>query len=107
MYAIPVTLVVRIILIFDMAKLSSILNLSELESVPNGCAVAYGHFDTIHTGHIRYLRHAKTLGTSLIVALQGDSSVPGQNLQFNAYERADALSLLGIADYIIILNDIS
>ena len=106
MHAILVTLVIRIVLFLDMDILTTILNVSELKLVPHGCAVAYGHFDTIHTGHIRYLRHAKTLGTSLIVALQGDSSFPGQNLQFSAQERSEALSLLGIADYIIVLNNI-
>ena len=34
--------------------------------------LAYGHFDTIHAGHIRYLKHAKTLADTLIVAVQGD-----------------------------------
>ena len=35
----------------------------------NGC------FDLIHAGHIRYLQQAKTLGRSLVVGLNSDSSV--------------------------------
>ena len=39
----------------------------------SGCVLAYGHFTTIHPGHIRYLRsHARDLGSDLVVALEGD-----------------------------------
>ena len=30
--------------------------------------LGYGHFTTIHPGHIRYLKHAKSLGNTLIVS---------------------------------------
>ena len=30
-----------------------------------GCVLVYGHFSTIHPGHIRYLRHARNLGKQL------------------------------------------
>ena len=33
-----------------------------------GCALAYGHFNTIHPGHIRYLRHARGLAEKLVVS---------------------------------------
>ncbi len=67
-----------------------------------GCVLAYGHFSTIHPGHIRYLRHARSLGSRLVVALVGDHS--GTNFPFNQQERADALSLLGIADGVLLLD---
>ena len=35
--------------------------------------VCYGHFNVIHPGHLRYLKYARSLGDSLIVALQPDS----------------------------------
>ena len=48
---------------------SAIINikdvLEEKESI-----LAYGHFSTIHPGHIRYFKHAKGLGGKLIIALQ-------------------------------------
>ena len=71
----------------------------------NGCVLAYGHFTTIHPGHIRYLRHARELGPDLVVALVGD----GPNDQpspypFSQAERAEALSLLGLADSILLLE---
>lgn len=67
-----------------------------------GCVMAYGHFSTIHPGHIRYLRHAKNLGKPLIIALIGDDD--GCNYPFNQKERAEALSLLGIADAVLQLK---
>ena len=60
-----------------------------------GCVLAYGHFNTIHPGHIRYLRHARGLGEQLVVALIGDTPT---KFTFQQQERAEALSLLGIAD---------
>jgi len=70
-----------------------------------GCVLAYGHFTTIHPGHIRYLRHARNLGASLAVALVGDGP-PDQPspYAFRQAERAEALGLLGIADAIVLLQ---
>ena len=68
------------------------LSLNEADSW-HGCVLAYGHFNTIHPGHIRYLRHARGLGKNLVVALIGD----GKNrYTFTQQERAEALSLLGL-----------
>ena len=64
------------------------------------CVLTYGHFTTIHPGHIRYLRHARGLGEQLIVALIGDGET---KFAFQQEERAEALSLLGIADAILLL----
>ena len=66
-----------------------------------GCALAYGHFNTIHPGHIRYLRHARGLGEQLVVALIGDGKT---RYAFQQQERAEALSLLGIADALMLLE---
>ncbi len=66
------------------------------------CVLTYGHFSTIHPGHIRYLRHARNLGGQLVVALIGDSN--GLNYPFTQQERAEALCLLSIADAVLQLN---
>ncbi len=66
-----------------------------------GCVLAYGHFSTIHPGHIRYLRHASGLGEQLVVALIGDDKT---SYPFPQQERAEALSLLGIADAVLLLQ---
>ena len=67
-----------------------------------GCVLAYGHFSTIHPGHLRYLRHARGLGERLVVALIGDAS--NTDYPFSQAERAEALTLLGIADGVLLLH---
>ena len=42
-----------------------------------GGTLAYGHFTTIHAGHIRYLNYAKKLGKRLIIALLPDINIEG------------------------------
>ena len=64
--------------------------------------LGYGHFNTIHAGHIRYLRYAKSLGDSLYLALRGDDGV--NQYDFNQSERLEGLKLLGLADEIICLE---
>jgi len=66
-----------------------------------GCVLTYGHFSTIHPGHIRYLRHARSLGDQLVVALIGDHN---GNFAFSQQERGEALNLLGIADGVLMLQ---
>ncbi len=67
----------------------------------HGCVLAYGHFNTIHPGHIRYLRHARGLGEKFVVALIGDNTI---SYAFQQEERAEALCLLGIADAVLLLE---
>lgn len=68
----------------------------------NGC------FDIIHTGHVRYLREAKKLGSALIVGLNSDSSVagikPGRPVNPQD-QRAEVLAALEMVDYVVIFNE--
>ena len=50
-----------------------ILRLKEWQKLDK-CVLVFGHFSTIHPGHIRYLKYAKKLRKRLIVALLGDNS---------------------------------
>mgnify|MGYP001245196894 CR=1 FL=1 len=69
------------------------------------CIMAYGHFTTIHPGHIRYLKHAKSLGNKLVIAVVGDQMIGDQpRYPFKQNERAEGLDLLGIADTIVLLE---
>ncbi len=71
----------------------------------SGCVLAYGHFTTIHPGHIRYLKHAKDLGEKLVVVLMGDENNSiSPEFQFNQKERAEALRLLEMVDAVILLR---
>ena len=69
--------------------------------------LGYGLFTTIHPGHIRYLKYAKSLGPKLIIAIKDDGIDDENqlNYQFNQKERAEALSLLDIADGIVLLKN--
>ncbi|MGA2910963.1 MAG: adenylyltransferase/cytidyltransferase family protein [Candidatus Microgenomates bacterium] len=68
-----------------------------------------GCFDIIHYGHIHFLKHAKTLGDYLIVALESDKNIRrlkgkkrpihGQN------QRREMLESLSFVDQVIILKD--
>ena len=79
------------------------------KNLPNdlkNCVLGYGHFNTIHPGHIRYLKHAKSLDKNLVIALIGDSIKGTENsFRFKQRDRAEALELLQITDYIICLED--
>ena len=87
---------------------SEIINIKNIDKLPKNSVLAYGHFTTIHAGHIRYLRHAKKLGSNLIVALLGDDKRIGdKKYAFKQNERAEALSLLSIADYIVLMENVS
>lgn len=68
-----------------------------------GCTLTYGHFSTIHPGHIRYLKYAKGLGNKLTIALIGD--LKDKSFPFTQSERAEALETIGIADQIVTLKD--
>jgi len=69
----------------------------------NGC------FDILHVGHVRYLEKAKEFGDVLIIALNSDESVrkiKGPNRPINnENDRAEVLSALEFADYIILFDD--
>ena len=70
------------------------------------CTLTYGHFNSVHHGHIRYLKHAASRGNKLIVAMLPDTSKGSKNLyQFNQKERAESLSSFNFIDGIILLDD--
>ncbi len=68
-----------------------------------GCTLTYGHFSTIHPGHIRYLNYAKKKKNKLVVALLGDGD-PNKKYQFVQKERAKSLEMFQIIDNIICLK---
>ena len=91
--------------------MSKILRLSELKVTKDvnrlaGATVCFGHFNTIHPGHVRHFRTACTHGKPLIVAVEGDAqllSFRGDNI-FQEKERAQALATLDLVDYVVILD---
>ena len=68
----------------------------------NGC------FDIIHTGHIKYLRQAKSLGDILVIGLNSDTSVSRikPKRPVNPQEqRAEVLASLEMVDYVTLFDD--
>ena len=71
-----------------------------------GCTLTYGHFSTIHPGHIRYLSNAKNKSGKLVIGLIGDKiSSKSVFYKHSQNERANALKILNIADGIFLLNE--
>ncbi|CAE19677.1 putative ADP-heptose synthase [Prochlorococcus marinus subsp. pastoris str. CCMP1986] len=69
----------------------------------NNCILGYGHFNSIHTGHIRYLKRAKDINNILLVAVLKDPQFQG--VIFTQEERAESIAQLGIANAIVLLPD--
>ena len=70
-----------------------------------------GVFDLLHIGHVRYLTAARSLGSSLIVAINNDSSVQelkGKDRPITPeVERAEILAALRVVDYVTVFDDLS
>ena len=83
-----------------------LIPLAEAEGL-EGCVLTYGHFSTIHPGHIRYLKHASKQGDRLVVALVGDgvNNQSKQRFQFTQKDRAEGLTLLPMVDAVVLLAD--
>jgi rfaE bifunctional protein nucleotidyltransferase chain/domain len=68
-----------------------------------------GVFDLLHPGHVRYLREARALGDTLIVAINSDRSVrayKGEDRPINPEdERAEVLLALDSVDAVTIFDE--
>ena len=68
-----------------------------------------GVFDLLHPGHVRYLKHARSLGDALIVGINSDRSVrankgPSRPITPEA-ERAELLAALACVDAVAIFDE--
>ncbi|MDA3799715.1 MAG: D-glycero-beta-D-manno-heptose 1-phosphate adenylyltransferase [Kiritimatiellae bacterium] len=67
-----------------------------------------GAFDLLHTGHLRYLTHAREQGDCLIIGLNSDASVKrykGETRPIvSEQERAEMLLGLKVVDYVVIFD---
>jgi rfaE bifunctional protein nucleotidyltransferase chain/domain len=78
---------------------------AELRRQGRTLALANGHFDLLHVGHLRYLQAAKAQADALVVAINDDDSVarlkgPGRPL-VPAAERAELLAALAPVDFVV------
>ena len=70
---------------------------------------ANGVFDLLHPGHVRYLRHARSLGDALVVGLNSDGSVrenkgPGRPI-VPEDERAEIVAALACVDAVVVFDE--
>ena len=79
------------------------------EDVEDTVVFTNGVFDILHIGHLKLLRHAKTLGNRLIVGINSDSSVKrlkGDLRPINGEDtRKESLLELGFVDDVIVFKE--
>jgi rfaE bifunctional protein kinase chain/domain len=95
-------------------NMSKILSLEALENIANstshpGFILCFGHFNTIHPGHVRHFRNGKQHAGQLLVAVEGDAQMPEieRDQIFSEEERANAVAVVDLVDFVVILSDFS
>jgi len=78
---------------------------ARITELPRPLVFTNGVFDLLHRGHVTYLARARTLGASLLVALNTDASVKrlgkGDDRPLNARDdRAAVIAALGDVDLV-------
>ena len=94
--------------------MTKIRSLEELEKFANstsdvGFVMCFGHFNTIHPGHIRHFRNGRQHAGHLVVAVEGDAQMLEieQSHIFSERERANAVAAVDLVDFVVILSDFS
>jgi len=82
--------------------------LAPLRDAGRRVALANGHFDLLHVGHLRYLEAARREADLLVVAINDDDSVarlkgPGRPV-VPAAERAELLAGLAAVDFVVVFD---
>lgn len=82
--------------------------LQEIRLNYENVTMVFGHFNIIHPGHLRFLRHAQEIGDCLIVVVQGDKQLSNveSNQYFTQEERAQGVAALEGIDLVVILDNI-
>ncbi len=81
---------------------------AELRENGRTLALANGHFDLLHVGHLRYLKDAARQADRLLVAINSDASVAslkgaGRRV-VTASERAELLAALKPVDFVLVFE---
>lgn len=81
----------------------------ELKSRNKKIVFTNGCFDLLHSGHVKYLETAKSLGDILIIGLNSDKSVStlkGKSRPINSEsDRAYLLAALEVVDYVVVFKE--
>jgi len=77
--------------------------------LPGGIVLTNGCFDLVHLGHLRCLEYARSLGDSLVVAINSDTSVRSLKGASRPYiterERAELLAGFSCVDAVVIFSE--
>lgn len=69
-----------------------------------------GCFEILHSGHVKYLEKAKSLGNILVVAVNSDESVKQLKGRHKAIipqkQRAEVVAALAVVDFVVIFNEL-
>lgn len=87
---------------------SKIVELNNWDAEKHGKIVlCHGHFNVIHPGHIRYLKHAKELGETLIVSILGNNEFKksDRSHHFDETERAEGVASIKLVDSVVLLKN--
>ena len=91
---------------------SKVLKLSKLITTPersllSGVVLCFGHFNSIHPGHLRHFQTARNLGELLVVAIEGDKDLLDieRAQYFNEEDRAQSVAALSLVDHVVILDE--
>ena len=91
--------------------MSKLKRLEELTEVLKGrkIVLANGCFDILHVGHLRYLQEARTLGETLVVAINSDRSVraikdSGRPI-LSQDERVAMVSALACVNHVVLFDE--
>lgn len=84
-------------------RLKSIRSAGQKIVFTNGC------FDLLHSGHVRYLAQARSLGDVLVVGLNSDRSVrslkgPGRPIRTQD-QRCELLAALESVDFVVVFDE--
>jgi rfaE bifunctional protein kinase chain/domain len=73
----------------------------------NQIALCYGHFTSIHPGHIRYLEYAKSTGLPLWVAVKGNGEFVDrvEKNRYSILDRCEGVAALHLVDGVLAMED--
>jgi rfaE bifunctional protein kinase chain/domain len=85
-----------------------IYSAEDMPAQPDSVGLAFGHFDLVHPGHVRYLLNAKARFLVLVVAVLPDKRAEeGVQYLHKQSERARAVAELACVDYVVPLEHAS
>ncbi len=81
---------------------TTIIDIQDAKEIKES-VIVFGHFSTVHPGHMRHLKYASEMGSEVIVALLGDNHTL-EGVSYSQKERAESLTYVDNIDKIVLLE---